>query len=56
MLQGASVTLTPGGARAVSDAEGGYVIGGLAPGDYTVAVSFIGFRDFTTSAHVVAER
>src|SRR6476660_5544931 len=53
VLRGASVTVTPGGARTVTDAEGGYTVGGLAPGDYTVGVNFIGFREFSTSAHVV---
>src|SRR5262249_14423821 len=54
VLQGASVTVIPGGARAVTDAEGGYTISGLAPGDYTVGVTFVGFRDFSTAVHVEA--
>ena len=54
VLQGASVIVVPGGGRAVTDAEGGYIISGLAPGDYTVGVTFVGFRDFSTAAHVSA--
>ncbi|HXI28541.1 MAG TPA: TonB-dependent receptor, partial [Vicinamibacterales bacterium] len=51
---GASVIVTPGGAHAVTDPEGAYVIGGLAAGEYTVSVTFVGFRDFSTAAHVGA--
>src|SRR4051794_33363834 len=54
VLQGASVIVTPGGAHAVTDAEGAYVIGGLAAGDYEVRVTFVGFKDFSTTVHVVA--
>src|SRR5499427_8436132 len=52
VLQGASVTVTPGGARAVTDAEGAYVVGALTPGDYTVTVTFVGFKTFSSAAHV----
>jgi TonB-dependent receptor len=54
VLQGASVNITPGGARAVTDAEGGFVISGLAPGDYIVRVTFVGFSEFSTTVHVAA--
>jgi len=54
VLQGASVTVVPGGAHAVTDGEGAYVIGGLAAGDYEVRVTFVGFKDFSTTAHVAA--
>jgi TonB-dependent receptor len=54
VLQGASVNVTPGGARAVTDAEGNYLVAPLAPGDYTVTVTFVGFREASTIAHVVA--
>ncbi|HMF93475.1 MAG TPA: TonB-dependent receptor [Vicinamibacterales bacterium] len=54
VLQGASVTVLPGGSRAVTDAEGEYVISGLAAGDYTISVTFVGFRDFSMAAHVAA--
>jgi outer membrane receptor protein involved in Fe transport len=52
VLRGATVTLAPGGAHTVTDAEGGFVITGLAEGAYTVTVSFVGFRDFSTPAQV----
>jgi TonB-dependent receptor len=54
VLPGATITVTPGGFRAVTDTEGGYTISGLAPGDYAITVSFIGFQDYSTPAHVLA--
>jgi TonB-dependent receptor len=54
ILQGASVSVTPGGARAVSTAEGDFTIVGLVPGTYTVTVQFMGFKDFTQQVDVVA--
>jgi len=43
VLQGASVTLMPGGMRAVTNTEGEYAIGGLAPGtDYPVFATRFG--------------
>src|SRR5262245_60418687 len=54
VLQGASVTVTPGGAHAVTDAEGEYVVSGLTPGEYTVTVTFVGFMEFTTTVAVTA--
>ena len=52
VLQGASVTVTPGGMRAVTNTEGEYAIGGLAPGTYTLTVSFVGFKEFTKTVTV----
>src|SRR5262249_47374465 len=53
-LEGATVVVAPGGAHTVTDSEGGYFLTGLAPGDYTVTVSFVGLKDFSAPAHVVA--
>jgi hypothetical protein len=52
VLQGASVTITPGGAHAVTNTEGEYAIVGLAPGSYTVTVSFVGLKDFIKTVSV----
>jgi outer membrane receptor protein involved in Fe transport len=52
VLQGAIVTVTPNGGSYLTDNQGQYVIRGLAPGDYTVAVKYVGFLDFTTHVHV----
>ena len=54
VLQGASVTVTPGGANAVTDANGEFVVLGLAPGDYTVTVTFVGFLEFSRNVSVAA--
>src|SRR5712672_2004844 len=56
VLQGASVTVAPGPARAVTNTEGEYVIVGLAPGPYAVTVNFIGFQEFTQTVNVVDGR
>src|SRR5258708_4349369 len=47
VLQGASVTVTPGGMRAATNTEGEYTITGLAPRSYTVTVRFPGLKEFT---------
>jgi hypothetical protein len=52
VLQGAEVTLTPKGGNAVTDNEGNYAIVGLASGDYTVNVNYVGFAVFTKSITV----
>jgi TonB-dependent receptor len=54
VLPGATITVMPGGLRAVTDTQGAYAMAGLAPGDYTVAVSFVGLQDYSTTAHVLA--
>jgi TonB-dependent receptor len=52
VLQGATVTVNPGGERTVTGREGDFVIRGLAPGTYTVKVEFIGFATFQESVDV----
>jgi TonB-dependent receptor len=54
VLPGATIVVTPGSLHSVTDTEGGYAVAGLTPGDYTVAVSFIGLKDYSTTAHVSA--
>jgi len=53
-LQGAQVTVQPGGFSCVSDQEGNFTILDLAAGDYTVAVSYVGFSAFSSKVTVVA--
>ncbi|HEV2201749.1 MAG TPA: TonB-dependent receptor [Bryobacteraceae bacterium] len=53
-LQGALVQLDPGGKRAVSDNQGQFRITDVAPGDYMVTVSYVGFAPFTKSVSVAA--
>src|SRR5581483_7137531 len=44
VLPGATVTLAPKGGSGVTDNHGEYTILGLAPGEYTVSVSYVGFK------------
>jgi hypothetical protein len=44
--------VTPNGGSYVTDNQGQYVIRGLAPGDYTVSVNYVGFLDSTMQVHV----
>src|SRR6185369_5091767 len=43
-VAGASVTLTPGGASALTDADGAYVLSGVAPGAYTLTIAAPGYQ------------
>jgi len=54
VLQGATVSLTPGGMHTATNTEGEFVIGGLSPGTYTVTVSFVGFKELTKTVTVTA--
>ena len=54
VLPGATVTLTPRGGNAVTDARGEYAVAGLAPGDYTINVHYLGFNVFTQSVTLTA--
>ena len=54
VLQGASVTVTPGMARAATTTEGDFTIAGLIAGTYTVTVDFVGFKEFSQSVMVTA--
>jgi TonB-dependent receptor len=53
VLPGARVEVQKG-PSAVSDAQGQYLISNLPAGNYTVAVSYVGFSPFSTSATVTA--
>src|SRR5262249_211801 len=54
VLPGASVTISPGGDRTATNNEGDFVIAGVAPGEYTVTVNFVGFAEFTKTVTVAA--
>ena len=54
VLQGASVSVMPGGMRTATNTEGEYAIVGLAPGEYTVTVSFVGLKEFVKTVTVTA--
>ena len=53
VLPGARVEVQKG-PSAVSDAQGQFIISNLAPGNYTLAVSYVGFSPFSTSVTVAA--
>ncbi len=54
VLQGAQVTLEPGGQTATTNQEGSYIIAGVKPGSYTVTVSYLGFAPSTSQVDVAA--
>ncbi|HVS86912.1 MAG TPA: TonB-dependent receptor [Candidatus Acidoferrum sp.] len=53
-LVGAKVELQPLGQTAITDAQGGFKISDLAPGSYTVAISYVGFTSFSKQVTVAA--
>ncbi|HEY0701935.1 MAG TPA: TonB-dependent receptor [Candidatus Acidoferrales bacterium] len=56
VLQGAAVSAQPGGYSTVSDTQGQFTIGNLAPGEYTVTVSYSGFAVFTSKVKLAADQ
>ncbi|HEV2986976.1 MAG TPA: TonB-dependent receptor [Candidatus Angelobacter sp.] len=54
VLQGARVELQPNGYKTVSDAQGQFTISDLAPGHYTLTISYVGFAPFSTELDVTA--
>ena len=58
IIPAANVTLTGNGVSKVaqSQADGGYTFAGLAPGDYTVSVTYPGFAPFSQKVSVEASK
>jgi TonB-dependent receptor len=54
VLQGAQIALQPTGATVATDQQGAYFINNLAPGAYTLTVTYVGFSLFTKSINVTA--
>jgi TonB-dependent receptor len=54
VLPGARVELAQNGPSAVSDSQGQFFISSLAPGTYTLNVSYVGFSPYSTTATVIA--
>jgi len=52
ILQGATITVDPRGISAVSDAQGSFLVNGLADGSYTVTISYVGFTNSTKTVTV----
>src|SRR5215472_13781412 len=53
-LKGAEVTVDPGGIGAVTDAQGQFIVTGLAPGAYTVKIHYVGFNTVNNTVNVSA--
>jgi len=54
VLQGARVELQPGGESVITNQQGEFTISGLAAGEYTVRVNYVGFSDFSDKVTVAA--
>src|SRR5713101_4293328 len=54
ILQGARVEVQPTGQTAVSNGKGEFVISGLAPGHYTLTITYVGFTPFSKDVDVAA--
>jgi TonB-dependent receptor len=54
VLPHASVKLEPGDMINTSNRQGEFTFIGLAPGDYTISISYVGFATFTQQVKVVA--
>lgn len=52
VLQGATVTVDPGGINAVTDTQGQFLVNNLAPGDHTITITYLGFGKFTQTVAV----
>ena len=56
ILRGAIVRLTPGDTSTVTDGAGNFALSNLAPGDYTLTVSYVGFSAFSKDLTVRASQ
>src|SRR5579859_767474 len=52
VLQGARVEVQPTGQTAVSSSKGEFTISGLAAGQYTITISYVGFAPFTSELNI----
>ena len=56
VLQGARVEIQPQGITTTTDPQGEFTITGLAPGEFTVQVSYVGFSTYVSKVTVTAGR
>lgn len=52
ILPGAVVEMKPAGRKTISDDQGQFRIADLAPGDYTLSISYIGFAPYTAPVKI----
>ena len=52
ILQGAQVQLQPTSVIVITGAQGSYFINDIAPGNYTLAISYVGFNLFTKTLEI----
>ena len=56
VLQGAQVSVQPGGSTGKTNNQGEFTIRGLAPGNYSVSVAFVGFSSLTKDVAVASNQ
>src|SRR6516162_8081144 len=56
ILQGAQVELQPTSVIVVTDAQGSYFINNIAPGSYTLAISYVGFTLFSKTIEITPSK
>jgi TonB-dependent receptor len=54
ILQGAEIKLQPSGRTVVSNQQGSYFVNNLAPGSYTITVTYVGFSLLTKTVNITA--
>ena len=54
VLQGAKIGVQPAGVTAATDGQGNFFLAGIDPGNYTVEITYVGFKTFTKKIDVVA--
>src|SRR5580704_6508778 len=54
LLQGAEIKLQPTGRTVVTNQQGSYYINNLAPGSYTMTITYVGFSASTKTVSVTA--
>jgi len=56
VLQGAAISVQPGGFSTVSDTQGQFTIGNLPAGEYTLTATYSGFAPFNLTIKLTAEQ
>ena len=54
VLKGAQISIEPGGINLVSDAQGRFFVNNLAPGSYSLTVTYVGFAPFNKAVELTS--